>query len=942
MFEPTRAHEAHPVPTIRYGQRPPAEAVLLAYCEASALEPESVLTLSSEAAFLPENALQQEMRYGWPDPSGLLRGPDWSAEYPGIEVEITNVFKDEVPLFYLHVSRLPTVNDDVAGVSVVDEDGQPPGDDVHLLVTIVERDGEKRVYVYADFTGGDRKYWLVYQAVVNNPCDQCGSLVVEHREQIVPLPVWVFLDAEPIPGGTGGGVSICNDATGTTGVACAGIACWLVSGQSYGTWRLYINDGIVPDTRVPVPFRYKIEAEVSRGGQVKTYCTPWRSEVVLHPDSLLSWEQNEYVNGMKKLDDRLIADIIKPLIPEEELVDTDAVITYRVVTDSEFVTGSGRPDGLGYPYAYTSVETGNAPIINSLPGQAWAYYAYDAETLAATGLSGEERTVSIVLILTAEDGTVVASQRMAVSLEVGLSTKSITITSDFFPNASDNLILTVDATERVPGVDLSLHLDGQEAFDESGRWCVSWQAVQDGRNVVLKVNETYRPGYFARTYAVRCTLSRPLTLAYPPKPDDYNQGPWHIAVSNGHILRPGPESGDYWLYCFPFRRYNTYHEVPVVKGPRLVQTGRAPLVLAAGTSGSPCNLTVTINGRSVQAYCLSAEDGLVELAEDLKPGDVVNITYQAVADWQYPWVELDLNPRPGHRCLLPDDHGLVRHVPTMSLLGQTFYLYLRPAAKLTALSEVTGEIPQVAGRTEERLDLLLAHPAEKLRPMSVYAASSGEVIPFGSGDTYWVWDDTNPRLIHVFYPNLPLDDQGNFLDDYAVDYFYTSSSLALVPGSSRKDVAFYTLRPSAEEGALLLGRVTLDLPVVIPTVMDARRRGGGIREDLLKVAAEIEPESRHYWDIGYWDGEPWQRYGSGVVVLPEDVLAEDDGGDTKERIRQAIDKYKAWGTLLLARHAARGLRYPDPPGKLGWELVSEPDGGFTEPVNIQASTIWEE
>lgn len=922
MFEPVRAHETQPSPVVRCGRRPPAEAVLLAYCENPALRPADVLAVTDELALLPENTLAEEIRYGWPDPAGLLRGADWSPEYPGARVEVTNVFKDGVPLFYLHVSRFPAANEDVAGIAVVDEEGQPPAGDVQLLVAIAENNGEKRVYVYNNLAGEKRKYWLVYQALQTSPCTGSSRTVVEHREEIVPLPVGILAGAA--------------DATAQPGAPCAGVVCWPARGAGYNTQRLYVNDSVVPDTRVPVPFRYKIEAEVSKDGQTKTYYTPWRSGVVLHPASLLPWEEEEYVNGMKKLDDRLIADIIKPHIPTEELTDAGAVITYRVVTDNQFVQGSGRPDGLGYPYAYTTFDTGQVTALEDGAGQVWKYFAYDRETLAMTGLSGEERVVPLLFSLTAPDGTT-TTREMVLGLDVGLSTHRVTITPDLFPSALPGAVLTVDLVDRVPGVDISLQVDGVEAFDSTGRWAVPWQAVEDGREVVLVVRETYRPGYFARTYAVRCVLSKPFTLATAA---GGARDPWQIALTAGYILRPCPEQGDYWLYRLP-PRGGFYREAPVILGPRTIKTGRAPLVVAAGTDGQPHNLTVMVNGQPVGVYCLSAEEGLLELGADIPPGSVLEVAYQAEEAWQLPWPGLDLNPRPGHCCLLADKYGLEQEVPAASLLGKTLYLYLRPAARLTALTAVAREVPEVAGRTEERLDLRLAHVPDRTRTNPVvYAAASGEVVPFGSGDTYWTWDAEDPQLIHIYAPNLPRDDLGNYLDSYAVDYYFVSPVLALVPESSRADVAFCTLEPSAEEGALLVGRITLDLPDLTPAVVDARRRGGGVREDLLSQAVTIEPEARHYWDIGYWDGEPWQRYGSGVVILPEDVLA--GGGDARERVRQAIDRHKAWGTLLLERFAPRQLRYPDVPTGLTGKLTDEPEQGFAPPANLQASTIWEE
>ena len=72
-----------------------------------------------------------------------------------------------------------------------------------------------------------------------------------------------------------------------------------------------------------------------------------------------------------------------------------------------------------------------------------------------------------------------------------------------------------------------------------------------------------------------------------------------------------------------------------------------------------------------------------------------------------------------------------------------------------------------------------------------------------------------------------------------------------------------------------------------PVIMDARSPGGGLKENL-----EPNSDSQQFWDIGSWEGLPYQSNGSFVVDI-------NNGQFTKEFIQDIIDKYKAAGTLGL-------------------------------------------
>jgi len=107
---------------------------------------------------------------------------------------------------------------------------------------------------------------------------------------------------------------------------------------------------------------------------------------------------------------------------------------------------------------------------------------------------------------------------------------------------------------------------------------------------------------------------------------------------------------------------------------------------------------------------------------------------------------------------------------------------------------------------------------------------------------------------------------------------------------------------SANPMYLLLAtvRVREHLTVDDVVVMDARKRGGGLIEELAdKEIDERLLGKQRYWDIGGWDGKSFYRNGTLIITLPKEVLEEYGGQHTEEDINEIIDKHVAYGTYYL-------------------------------------------
>jgi len=96
-----------------------------------------------------------------------------------------------------------------------------------------------------------------------------------------------------------------------------------------------------------------------------------------------------------------------------------------------------------------------------------------------------------------------------------------------------------------------------------------------------------------------------------------------------------------------------------------------------------------------------------------------------------------------------------------------------------------------------------------------------------------------------------------------------------------------TFTPYAPGKTLLLAFVNIADYTYDPIVMDARSRGGGLRENV-----NPDTNGEQYWDIGYWEGKPYQSNGVFVVDI-------NNKNFPKAHINSIIEQYKSAGTLGL-------------------------------------------
>lgn len=105
--------------------------------------------------------------------------------------------------------------------------------------------------------------------------------------------------------------------------------------------------------------------------------------------------------------------------------------------------------------------------------------------------------------------------------------------------------------------------------------------------------------------------------------------------------------------------------------------------------------------------------------------------------------------------------------------------------------------------------------------------------------------------------------------------------------------------------AMLLSRIQVreNTNVENTVVMDARRRGGGLKEDIS--AKEIEQRGgtvEAFWDIGGYDGIAYYEKGVIVVKVPKTVLTVNGGRFSEEEVLERVKRHMAYGVYPIVEY----------------------------------------
>lgn len=92
---------------------------------------------------------------------------------------------------------------------------------------------------------------------------------------------------------------------------------------------------------------------------------------------------------------------------------------------------------------------------------------------------------------------------------------------------------------------------------------------------------------------------------------------------------------------------------------------------------------------------------------------------------------------------------------------------------------------------------------------------------------------------------------------------------------------------------------------------DIRIRGGGLKSTSIDDALRLQDEVQWYWDIGYWDGQPYPGMGGILVELPRSILKEVGGSFSREQVLEIVERHMAHGSYPIIKYYDRSTRITD-------------------------------
>lgn len=105
--------------------------------------------------------------------------------------------------------------------------------------------------------------------------------------------------------------------------------------------------------------------------------------------------------------------------------------------------------------------------------------------------------------------------------------------------------------------------------------------------------------------------------------------------------------------------------------------------------------------------------------------------------------------------------------------------------------------------------------------------------------------------------------------------------------------------------AILLAKIQIRENTIIDNtiVMDARSRGGGLKETISsKKIEEKTGYTSNYWDIGSFEGLPYYKNAVNIIQLPISVLKNNGGNFEEDDILKIVSKYMSYGEMPIIEY----------------------------------------
>lgn len=494
-------------------------------------------------------------------------------------------------------------------------------------------------------------------------------------------------------------------------------------------------------------------------------------------------------------------------------------------------------------------------------------------------------------------------------------------------------------------------------------------------SVSIKVNYEYKniSSLYSPLFSVKPYDKRCIRALYPVEIDP--QESWYLRIQNGTFIKKF-ELNHQIFFLPEFERQNfsseygkpvkkVINEIPIITGKYSVKTKWSPLFVKTDINNDPSNLEVSINNKLATIINWNIETGVIEISELIHANYEIRVNYyyreinyvyrgywdKVNAQYWY----LDLNPGPGHLCTAIDEsNGIIKDVPSASLINKTIYLYLHSAINMTKIKKIYKEyhLPVETHVLEDNYIIYLNQEVVKEVELLVYFRYINNLIPSKNEldqkvsrkeidakwaylTPYWDWVNDLPvnNAIRIFNPfenailpgaifrvsvtnnnvleeintsNIKKDTKINLKKCMTwVSYSQNGKDYLLENRSYNNSTVFHTFKEVDNPDTILLAKIYVRPNSNSDSInlVDIRQRGGGLKEFITKeILKRNEPQSEFYWDIGYWDGESYPENAVLIIRLPKYILKEYGGKFAKQEVEEIINKHLTYGTLVIIEY----------------------------------------
>ena len=946
LFKPTKAHEreiSKGQMKIRMGGRVPKGAVNLAYSYVTPLTPDENVQIADTSGFVLENVMSANITdiTLWPDDTHLLRSQTGTSDIYSQTFLLTNIFKDETPLYYAH--RLKHLHHDKTGpdrygfyqgksIIVVNKEGEKVGDKekyVHILLKETSTPNVYFVDIYTSFqVEPGEEYRAIYNALYTDENNGEQVVLTGFNERLNPQPA--FSPREHI-------YDMTNDDFRKEPVY------YRAQNADFGYSQIYVPIRPIEDTRRPKTFQYRVIANVNIGGTIARYPSPWIGDSVLNADSLIELD-GAYRNGFKKLTDKTAEELVAHYYQGTNILTllNNHSVTYSVESSVPEVEVTVKTDGKEPALARTRENTGEIFI----PQHYQAHYRYPFVEFDFY-IRLRNKTTGHV-----HDAVHVGPFKMR--RDDGFADiKTINYAEWDYPSDYDtnNYEVFVELSSLTVPVSLSVW----DRKNNRGWGSRPIPATEFGFTSLINVAAEVKEEriVFSQKYSLRPTDNAQIRVLRPIARDAKEN--WYLRIKNGRFYRSyidennKPQGYGYFIPEYYNQAFDKEYGIPYRyvqrERPQIVDTNKiklryTPLYIHVDKlTNKPTNIQVKVNDIEIEVKTWNATEGIVELYGSVRENDNIEVFYyyqETCYEYRGFYDEerkrfwyLDLNPGKGHFSTQYDSYSdEVKDLASFGLINKTVYIYMKPAGNMSNITQVVSERVVLNALNKYELE----HEALRIFTPRVYLKYADTDIPHvneaSPGQTSWeiVEDEYLYRHIKINNPRVYVDDY------YTIDYSYIHDRYRFIGGTFQKSVLFHTFEEIEEPNTLLLAKIQVRPNSARDGIQltDTRSRGGGLLRTIgQNIINEIMPEANSYWDIGYWDGDPYPENGVVIIKLPRFILKSHGGKLTKEEVEAAVEKHLAFGVFYIIEYIEEPNALIEVPRDLVVEAVD-----FEDPTPI--------